>query len=140
MIFRRVIAPLLSAFGAVLGGVLGHYAFRWIHSQGFYAPMVPGGLLGLGCAAFSGRRSIVRGILCGAAGIGLGLFSRWTVDAGPNADSFKEFATHFYELSPITLALITLGGLIAYWCAQGYFFAFLGKEKPKMEARAQPEQ
>jgi|SRR5437667_3090447 len=140
MAFRRVIAPVLSAIGAVLGGVLGHYAFRWIYSQGFYAPVVPGGLLGLGCAALSGQKSIIRGLLCGVAGIGLGLFSRWTIDAGPHADSFQDFAAHFYELSPITLALIALGGLIAYWCAQGYFIEFWRRHEPEVEANAQPGQ
>jgi hypothetical protein len=140
MLFRKVIAAGLSVLGAALGGVLGHYAFRWIWSQGFYAPMVPGGFLGMGCAALSGHKSTLRGMLCVVAGLGLGLFSRWTEDAGPHADSFKDFATHFYELRPLTLALLALGGLIAFWCGQGYVVEFWRRQQPKVEAQRQPEQ
>jgi len=42
---RNLLAGIL---GAAAGGILGYFAFFWIAGQGFYALMVPGGLVGLG--------------------------------------------------------------------------------------------
>ena len=135
---RQIMYIMLSLIGAVLGGVLGHYAFHWIWSQGFYAPFVPGAFIGLGCAALSGHKSIIRGIFCGVAGIGLGLFTRWTNDA--HEVGFKEFITHFYDyLSTISQIMLGLGGLLAFWIGQGTFGAPWGRQK-QLKAQPPPEQ
>jgi len=42
---RKLLAGIL---GVGAGGVLGYFAFFWIARQGLYAPMLPGGLVGLG--------------------------------------------------------------------------------------------
>ena len=46
---RRSRATSSALIGAVIGGVLGYYTFKWILDHGFYGMMIPGGLLGLGC-------------------------------------------------------------------------------------------
>jgi hypothetical protein len=42
-----VVHLLRGLVGAVVGGVTGYYAFGWALSQGYYAMVVPGALLGL---------------------------------------------------------------------------------------------
>ena len=49
---------LLTLCGAVAGGILGYFAFGWLLGQGFYALMLPGGLLGLG-AGLAKNRSVL---------------------------------------------------------------------------------
>ena len=90
MIGRRIVRAFLSLVGAALGGILGHYAFGWILRQGFYAPMLPGACLGLGCGLLSRGKSITRGVLCLLAALALGLYTRWTHGAlgpGPGLSS-----------------------------------------------------
>jgi hypothetical protein len=134
---RKILPGVLSLIGAVLGGVLGHYLFRWIAAQGPIAPVVPGAFVGLGCAALSRRSSMLRGVLCGIAGLGMGLFSRWTVDG--HDVGFKDFVVGFDEyLSRITEILIALGGLVAFWLGQGSFSALWQRKAPR--PRPQPPQ
>ena len=46
---RTMVSNLLGLGGAVIGGVVGYAGFRFAWSRGFYAMILPGGLLGLGC-------------------------------------------------------------------------------------------
>jgi hypothetical protein len=48
--FARTIPCLV---GAAAGGALGYLTFHWGLGQGFYAPMLPGASLGLGCYGLS---------------------------------------------------------------------------------------
>jgi hypothetical protein len=133
---RKILHGMLSLIGAALGGVLGHYLFRWILTQGFLAAVVPGAFVGLGCAAFSRRTSVLRGVLCAIAGIGVGLFSAWTA-FGPADVGFKEFAIGFDEyLSRVTEVMIALGGLVSFWLGQGSFGALWRRES--VQPRTQP--
>src|ERR1700719_1324469 len=118
-IFRRG-SPLLSLIGAVLGGFLGDIAFGWILEQGFYALALPGAGIGIGCSLLSRGPSLVRGILCGLAAIPLGLYSEWSRSLFLADASLGYFLTHFYDLKPITLGFLGLGGLLSFWFARGY--------------------
>ena len=133
MIGRRIVRVFLSLVGAALGGILGHYAFGWILRQGFYAPMVPGACLGLGCGLLSRGKSITRGVLCLLAALGLGLYTRWTHDA--NDKSFPYFLSHFYELTPITQLMIGLGALLASWFGYTQLLGVAGNDtsRPKQD-------
>ena len=39
--------------------------------------MIPGAFLGLGCSLLARHPSIVRGVFCGIAALGLSLFTEW---------------------------------------------------------------
>ena len=98
---------------AAVGGAIGHFAFVWIVGWGFYAPMLPGALLGLGFS-FGYRQGTTAGAICCAiTAVGLGLFSvgRVIIHGG----GLLYFLIHPHELTPVTLIMIGLGGLCAYW-------------------------
>jgi hypothetical protein len=104
----------LALLGALVGGVLGYFAFVWIANQGFYAMVLPGGLLGLGAGVVK-NKSIFIAIICGLAATALGVFTEWDLAPFRVDNSFGYFVAHLYKLKPLTLILIALGGLIGFW-------------------------
>jgi hypothetical protein len=112
--------------GAVLGGVAGYFLFGWLIKRGFYAPMLPGALLGLGCGVFVRQRNLPLAILCGIIALALGVFTRWMQDASIYSNDFVQFVLHLNRLSTVTQLLLALGGLCGFWFALGT----RGREKP----------
>lgn len=105
---------LLGIAGAIAGGVVGYFATAWILSQGFYALALPGALLGLGCGRFSGMRSPPLGIVCGVAGLALGLMTDWMLRPFIADDSLVYYLTHLSDLKPFTMMMIVLGGYFGW--------------------------
>jgi hypothetical protein len=129
----KVVSHLLGLVGAVVGGWLGYIAFKWIWAQGFYALVVPGGLLGLGCGIAARHPSTIRGILCGVAALALGLYTEWTFYPFRDDDSFSYLVLHAHQLKWVTLLMVALGGIVAYWSGKEGDIAGLarfGKPKP----------
>lgn len=116
---RGLVGWLQGIIGALLGGVIGYVVFAWILRQGFYALALPGALVGAGCGLLSRRPSMVRGIFCAATAIGLGLFAEWRHFPFRVDESLGYFATHVHELKPVTLVLIGLGAVLAFWFGKG---------------------
>src|SRR5262249_52270454 len=117
--FGKAIWLAASLAGGVLGGILGYFAFFWIGQPGFLALAVPAALVGAGCGLCSRRDSALRGVLCGISGIGLTLYAEWRRAPFVADESFGFFITHFYNLKPIKLLVLALGGLVAYWLGHG---------------------
>ena len=65
---------MLALIGAVAGGLVGYFGFLWIARQGFYALVLPGGLLGVG-ASLSANRSTAPCIVCGLLALALGVLA-----------------------------------------------------------------
>jgi hypothetical protein len=107
-------ANVLALLGALAGGVLGYFAFFWIAGQGFYALIVPGGLLGLGAGLFR-NKSVVVAIVCGLLATALGVFTEYRFAPFIADDSFTYFLSHVFDLKPVTLLMIAAGGLIGFW-------------------------
>ncbi len=105
--------------GAGLGGAAGYFLFGWLLKRGYYAPMLPGALLGLGCGIFVQRRNMPLAIVCGVVALGLGVFTRWKHDAGPAGNDFGLFITQLNRLPTVTLLLLALGGVCGFWFALG---------------------
>jgi hypothetical protein len=133
----KVVSHVLGFIGAVVGGVFGYYAFKWIWHQGFYALVIPGGLLGLGCGLAARHPSKIRGVICGLAGLLLGLYTEWTFYPFKADDSFFYLVSHAYQLKPVTLLMVALGGIVAYWSGAEGDIARLGSfSSPKPTTRA----
>jgi hypothetical protein len=105
---------LLVLCGAVAGGIVGYFGFFWILNQGYYALILPGGLLGFG-AGIAKTRSILVAVSCGLAATALGLFTEWRSAPFINDGSLGYFIAHVHQLKPVTLVMILVGSLIAFW-------------------------
>ena len=57
---RAIISNILGLVGAVAGGVLGYYIFKWLLGYNLYGMMIPGGLLGLGSGLLARHPSQLR--------------------------------------------------------------------------------
>ena len=112
---RRIISNLLGLVGAMIGGVLGFYTFGWLIGQGFYGLMIPGALLGLGCSLLAQHPSTIRGIICGVAALGLGLYTEWSFWPFNADESLSYFLKNVSSLKPVTLLMIGVGTIVAYW-------------------------
>jgi hypothetical protein len=109
----------LGLLGALAGGCVGYFAFFWIAGQGFYALMLPPGLLGIGAGLAARRRSRPLAMGCGVAGLALGLFTEWRYAPFVTDKSLAYFLTHIQELRPITLLMLAVGTYLAYSLALG---------------------
>jgi hypothetical protein len=129
----NLVSLVLGLLGAVLGGALGYFVFLWGLRQGFYIIALPATLLGAGCGLLSRHRSIARGVLCGIAGLALGLYAEWRAFPFKADESLGYFLTHLKDLRPFTLLLIGLGGLLAFYFGQGHLKGSGGgdQEPPK---------
>ena len=111
----RIVSNMLGVVGAAVGGYVGYWLFFWIRRQDFYAMAVPGALLGLGCGLLARHSSKARGMVCGAAGVALGLYTEWKHAPFQADDSFLYLLSHPQLLRPLTIAMIGLGAFLAYW-------------------------
>ena len=107
---------LLGLVGGAGGGVAGYFLYFWLASQGFYAIVLPGGAIGLGCGALWRGKSNALGAVCGLFGAGLGIYTEWH---GWNA-SLGYFLAHLNQLPTISLILIGLGTVFAFWFGRGH--------------------
>ena len=110
----------LSALGtnivliALVPAFLGYALFRWAAAQGFYGLALPGGLAGLGAGVVR-NRSILVAIACGLFATALGVFAEYRFAPFAADPSFSFFLAHLADLSPVTVVMIALGGVIGFW-------------------------
>jgi hypothetical protein len=105
--------------GAAVGGTLGYFAFFWMARHGFYALVLPAALLGLGAGLCARVRSTPLGVVCGVAGLVLGLFTEWRFAPFVADSSLSYFITHIHRLRPITLIMLGVGAGLSYWLGLG---------------------
>jgi hypothetical protein len=116
---NQSLAIVLGLAGAAVGGVIGWFAFFWLARQGFYALALPPGLMGLGAGLAARRRSIPLGVICGVAGLALGLFTEWRFAPFIADPGFGYFITHIQALRPVTLIMLAIGAALAFRFALG---------------------
>jgi hypothetical protein len=109
---------LVSNVGAIccacVGGLLGYVGFFLLLHRGFYALILPGGLLGLAGGIVRSRSPIVA-VLCGLLAIAAGLLAEHQIAPFVADSSLSYFFVHAQDLQPVTLLLIGTGGLIGFW-------------------------
>jgi len=116
---RTALSHALGLIGAAIGGVVGFFAFRWILSQGLYALILPGAMLGAGCGALARHPSLARGVACGLAGLDLGLVCEWKFFPFVADEGLGYFLAHLHQLKPISILMILAGAYMAYWMGRG---------------------
>ena len=110
---RRVFREVLAAAGAVGGGLLGVAAFAWMLRFNLYALILPGAMLGAGCGSLSATRSNIRGAICGAAGLLVGMFAEWR-SFGRVDETFGHYVLDIARQPPTTLLMLAVGGAAAF--------------------------
>jgi hypothetical protein len=105
--------------GALIGAVLGWFAFGWLVGQGLYALALPGALVGIGCGLISGGVSTVNAVLCAVLAGVLGLVLEWWNLPFIADESFEFFVSHLHELKPITWLMVGLGCVFGHWFGRG---------------------
>lgn len=100
--------------GALLGGLVGHFAFGWLYDQGFYGLVLPGGLLGLGAGSAT-CRSRWPSVVCCVLALGFGLFTEWRFRPFNADETLGYFLSHLHQLKPITLVMLAAGTAIGFW-------------------------
>lgn len=116
---RTPLTLLRGLGGAILGGILGYFAFRWLARHGYYGLAIPGALLGLGASLAARAKSLPLGIACGIAALALGILAEWLAFPFVKDKSFTFFLTHLHHLSSPTLLMLALGTALAFWFGQG---------------------
>jgi hypothetical protein len=116
---RKVLVEYVPGLvGGLMGGLLGYFIVYWIRQQGFYAPVIPGALAGLGCGLLSRTNSNIRGVLCALEAVAAGLLTEWLVFFLPREKSFESFLGFVGQLKDepkITQILLTLGVFLGFW-------------------------
>jgi hypothetical protein len=116
---RQAFVILRGIVGAVIGGAIGYFVFRWLAKSGFYGMIIPGALLGL-CAGLAARgQSITLGIIAAIAALVLSVIAEWSVFPFVRDGSLVYFVTHVHTLPAIKLIMIAMGVGLAYWLGQG---------------------
>lgn len=110
---------VLGLVGAVAGGVAGYFAFAWLYRQGFYGLILPPCVLGLAAGYCSRGRSDLLAIICGIAGLALGLFTEWSFWPFKADPSLGYFLAHVNLLKPFTLLSLLIGTICSYRFALG---------------------
>ncbi|HIJ65433.1 MAG TPA: hypothetical protein HPP77_05720 [Candidatus Hydrogenedentes bacterium] len=98
----------LAVFGAVLGGIVGYLLFYLCVRKGIVMWALPGAFVGLGRAALARRKSWILACICGTGGLGLGLYIVNDALLGG-----------IRTASAITLSIVVVGGVIAFWFGLG---------------------
>jgi hypothetical protein len=75
--------------------------------------------LGFGAGLCARRRSVSLAVVCGIAGLALGLFTEWRFAPFVANDSLAYFITHIHTLRPITMIMLGLGAFFSYVLALG---------------------
>lgn len=110
---------LLGMVGAIVGAVLGYFLVFVIAREGFYAIILPGVLLGLGCGALSGRKSVALGIICAVMGLAVGIYTQWRFAPFIKDKSFSFYLSHLLDVNRVFQLLILAGTALAFWFGLG---------------------
>jgi hypothetical protein len=116
-VLERIVTIVVEVIGAVVGGAIGFFTFGWMVQRGVYAGLLPGGLLGLGCAVVARRPSLARGILCGIAGLALSVFAEsWYMNfTARGHETLLYYFNHLQDVSHVDWLFVAVGTLLAFW-------------------------
>ena len=136
---RYLISNCLGLVGAVIGGVLGFYTFGWLRGQHFYGQlMIPGIFLGLGWPVCS--PSIARPL--GESSADWPRSDWGFIPNGSSGRSLRTDLSYFLKNvgshKPVTLLMLGVGALIAFWIGGDSGYARLSTAGAYNKAGSEP--
>jgi hypothetical protein len=105
---------LLPLLAALLGGIAGHLATAWLAHHGYYAMILPGGLVGFGASIFRPQSRIIP-FACAVYALAISLLTEWHLFPFIADRSFSYFLAHIPNLTPVTLLMIAAGTALAFF-------------------------
>jgi hypothetical protein len=105
--------------GGAVGGALGYFAFDWMLTRGYYALVLPGSLVGLGCGLASRRKLIGLGALSAVAALAIGALADWNSLAEPSPTFLEHLATLLRPNRRIPAFLILASVVISFYFGLG---------------------
>jgi hypothetical protein len=130
---KNVVLPLI---GALVGGIVGYFGFRWMAQYGFYGLILPGGLVGIGAGFFQIKSTSVC-VVCGVLALAVGVISEWRFAPFIHDASLGYFLTHLHQLNPVTLGMIAVGAIFGFWWPFSRVRALRNADAPAQEPRVQ---
>jgi hypothetical protein len=101
-----------GVIAAVAGIAIGYWGVGAIARQGFHAIVLPAGLPGILAGIVSRERSPVWAAGYGLLGAGAALCTEWRYRPFRVDSSFDYFLRHLDRVSPMVLAIISIGAVI----------------------------
>ncbi len=108
-----------GVIGAVIGGAVGFYAFKWLLTQGYYGLALPAILLGIGFSMCARRPMFLGGMFCAILGLVLMIYSEWYTSPFIKDESLGFFLQNLTELQSVTKIFMALGSAGAFWFGRG---------------------
>ena len=105
--------------GGMVGGVIGFLVVCWLARQGMYGMMIPGAMIGLAAGIAARGKSLLLGMICASAAVVFGFVIEWAVFPFLKDRSFSFFLAHLHDLRPMTMIMIGLGAVFAFWLGRG---------------------
>jgi hypothetical protein len=100
----------MAIVGAILGGVVGHFAFELLLSYGFYGAALPGAFVGLGAGMVRRRRSVAVGIVAAGLALFVGVYSE--LDAFTFGDGSLAF--FLKNPQPVPWLMLAVGTVLGF--------------------------
>ena len=97
--------------GALVGGAIGCFVFKWIAGQGFYTP-IPGALTGLGFGLAARRQHPAFGVIGAVLGLYAGLAAEWMTFKSDKG--LAEFLSGLAKEPLMTWIMLALGTVLAF--------------------------
>lgn len=106
----------LGILGAIAGGAVGFVLFRWLHSFGLYAFVLPGALAGLGCGFAAKSRLIIFSFIALVFGLIATVLAEWHTNWFADDETLLYFVKNIHESrGGMALVSILLNCVAAFW-------------------------
>ena len=105
--------------GAIVGGLIGYYAYRWLLTQGYDALAMPAALLSLGFALAARRPMIIGGVFCAIASLALMIYCEWSTAPFQKDESLSFFLANIGSLQNVTKIFLVIGTIFGFWFGKG---------------------
>jgi len=105
--------------GAILGAVIGYFAYFKLLDFGYDGLMVSGLLIGLGFSLFSKRTFWSAGIFCAVLALIVMLYCEWQSLENFHDKDLATFVKAIPDLNSWSKIMLGVGALMAFWLGRG---------------------